>query len=55
MKTQFWEIFTAINFSEENNLISSQTVNDLGKVFFRGKQGCLDRGKNSAPPQELRI
>lgn len=43
MKMQFWEVFTAINFSEENNLVSSKIVNGLGKGFSeRSEAGWME-------------
>lgn len=40
LKTQFWEFFTATNFSEENNLISSKIVNGSGKGFSEGREAA---------------
>lgn len=40
LKTQFWEFFTATNFSEENNLTSSKIVNGSGKGFSEGREAA---------------
>lgn len=50
MKMQFWEVFTAINFSEENNLISSKIVNGLGKGFSEGREAAWMEKEISLSP-----
>lgn len=50
MKRQFWEVFTAINFSELNNLISSKIVNSLGKGYSEGRGAAWMEKKVSLSP-----
>lgn len=46
VKIEFWEVCAAINFSEENNLISRKTVNCLGKGFSKGLKATWMEGEN---------
>lgn len=51
MKMQFWEVFTAINFSEENNLVSSKIVNGSGKGFSERREAAWMEEKNQHLPR----
>lgn len=50
VKIEFWEFFAAINFSKENNPISSKTVKCLGKGFSKEMEATWMERENSIFP-----
>lgn len=52
IKMQFWEVFTAISFWEENNLISSKIVKGLGQEFWEEREAVWMDEKTQHFPRD---